>query len=66
MKLIISQKVVRYYTIEGLKKACDEKGISMREAAKRLGISAAYLCDISHGRRYCSKVMKQKIEKVLS
>lgn len=29
----------------------EKAGLTMREVAKRLEISAAYLCDIEHGRR---------------
>jgi hypothetical protein len=34
---------------------------SLRDLAKELGISAQYLCDISHGRRKISEAVVEKV-----
>ena len=43
----------------------DEKDISLRELAKRLGISATFLSDIELGRRYPSKKVLHELAKQL-
>ena len=43
----------------------DEKDISLREFAKRLGISASFLSDIELGRRYPSKKVLHQLAKHL-
>lgn len=65
MKFRIVTVEKKYILCSGLKEACQANGISMRELAKRLGISPAYLCDISRGRRYVSQILKQNIERIL-
>ncbi len=37
-----------------LRKMLEREGVSQQEAAKRMGISAAYLCDMLNGRRRIS------------
>lgn len=34
-------------------------GISLREMARRGGLSAAYLCDVEHNRRACTERVEQ-------
>ena len=36
----------------------EKHGLTLREAARRLGISAAYLCDIEHDRRNCPEKLR--------
>lgn len=36
-------------------------GVSMRELARRIGISAPYLSDIEHGRRKCPERVAQAV-----
>lgn len=38
-----------------LRKHRESMGISLRELAKILGLSAPYLCDVERGRRNCTK-----------
>jgi ribosome-binding protein aMBF1 (putative translation factor) len=54
-------------TIEGAayRKARELRGISLRECARRMRISAMYLSDMERGRRYWNDRMRNKIEKAL-
>ena len=48
-----------------IRRARDEKDISLREFARRLGVSAAFASDIELGRRFPSDDMLEKIAEVL-
>ena len=37
-------------------------GLTLREMARRLGYSAAYLCDVEHSRRHCSPRIREAYE----
>lgn len=37
-------------------------GLSLRDFAKRAGVSAAYICDIEHNRRNCLPEMRANYE----
>ena len=39
-------------------------GVSLREMAKRIGISAAYMCDIENGRRKCPDRVRDEIRQL--
>lgn len=41
-------------------------GYSLRDFAKRVGVSAAYICDIEHNRRHCLPKMRDAYENVAS
>lgn len=41
-------------------------GYSLRDFAKRVGVSAAYICDIEHNRRNCLPGMRDAYENVAS
>jgi transcriptional regulator with XRE-family HTH domain len=41
-------------------------GMSLRDFAKRVGVSAAYICDIEHNRRNCLPAMRDAYECVAS
>lgn len=62
MKLRVKEAVqVRYYA-ENLKAFLQSRGLTLRGAAIKLGISAPYLSDIGKQRRYLSSEMKKRIE----
>jgi transcriptional regulator with XRE-family HTH domain len=44
-----------------IKELREKNDLSLREAAKRLGLSAAFLCDIELGRRYPSDEVLAKM-----
>jgi transcriptional regulator with XRE-family HTH domain len=48
-----------------IRRTRDEKDISLREFARRLGISAAFASDIELGRRFPSEDMLEKVAEVL-
>jgi len=48
-----------------IRRTRDEKDISLREFARRLGVSAAFASDIELGRRFPSDDMLEKIAVVL-
>lgn len=48
-----------------IRRTRDEKDISLREFARRLGVSAAFASDIELGRRFPSDDMFEKIAEVL-
>lgn len=48
-----------------IRRTRDEKDISLREFARRLGVSAAFASDIELGRRFPSDDMLEKIADVL-
>jgi hypothetical protein len=37
-------------------------GMTLREMARHLGYSAAYICDVEHGRRHCSPRIREAYE----
>lgn len=37
-------------------------GLTLREMARRAGVSAAYVCDIEHSRRNCLPAMREAYE----
>lgn len=41
-------------------------GITMREMARRLDCSDAYLCDIEHNRRNCLPPVREAYEKLMA
>lgn len=41
-------------------------GYSLRAFAERVGVSAAYICDIEHNRRNCLPTMRDAYENVAS
>jgi predicted transcriptional regulator len=41
-------------------------GFSLRDFANRLGVSAAYICDIEHNRRNCLPTMRDAYENIAS
>lgn len=46
-----------------LRKSRETAGVTLREAAKRMGITPAYLCDLEHGRRSWSVTLQEKFAK---
>lgn len=68
MKLAYKVKrTITYYELKtDLKSVCGDKKISMRQLARRVGISPAYLTDINRGRRYLTDDMKCRIEMALA
>lgn len=66
MKFKIKETIHRYMLVVGLKEEIKKTGMSMREVARKANISAAYLCDISHGRRYLNEKIKNKLIQILS
>jgi transcriptional regulator with XRE-family HTH domain len=48
-----------------IRRTRDEKDISLREFARRVGVSAAFASDIELGRRFPSDDMLEKIAEVL-
>ena len=45
-----------------LRKQRERAGLSLREFAKRQGVSAPYVCDIEHNRRNCLPPMRAAYE----
>lgn len=41
-------------------------GLSLRDFATRVGVSAAYICDIEHNRRNCLPAMRDAYENIAS
>lgn len=41
-------------------------GYTLRDFAKRVGASAAYICDIEHNRRNCLPAMRDAYENIAS
>jgi transcriptional regulator with XRE-family HTH domain len=41
-------------------------GYSLRDFAKRVGVSAAYICDIEHNRRNCLPAMRDAYDNIAS
>lgn len=45
---------IRLVNPRWLRETRERAGLTLREMARRLDFSAAYVCDIEHGRRACS------------
>ena len=43
-----------------------KRGLSLREVARRMNISAMYLCDLERGRRAWHDEIRNKIEKAMA
>jgi DNA-binding XRE family transcriptional regulator len=49
---------------EWLRQERKRAGLTLREMARRVGVSAAYLCDIEKNRRNCLPAMRDAYENV--
>lgn len=43
-----------------------KRGIGLREAARRVGVSPAYLCDLEHGRRRWSQKLRALLIEIIA
>jgi len=47
---------------KGLRLEREMAGLTLREMARRLEYSAAYICDVEHNRRHCSPKIREAYE----
>jgi len=57
------QSVINGQWLRDVRKAA---GLTLREMAKRVGVSPAYICDIEHNRRNCLPAMRDAYENLTS
>ena len=55
------------YKVDGnaIKKIREGLGVKRNFLAKKVGISQSFMCDIENGKRNCSKLVIDRIEKTL-
>lgn len=53
-----------FWTVSGLKTFLKKKGLTQKKAAKMLGISQSYLCDIAKGRRRVGSRLMDAIQQL--